>query len=368
MHILHIYKDYPPVLGGIENHLKGLAEAQVQAGLRVTVLVTSLDHRTEVLEQAGVQLIKSGRLAHVASTPLSLEFFARLRALQVDIVHLHFPYPPGELGNLIFHPGRHTVITYHSDVIRQQGILRLYLPLLWRVLRQTDRIIATSPQYIQSSPYLSQLADKCVVIPLGIDPNPFQQGAPERIAELRGRYGQPLLLFVGRLRYYKGLQFLIEAMARVEARLLVVGTGPMEATWRTQAHNLGLHDRVIFLGEVADADLPAYYRACDVFVLPASHRSEAFGTVQLEAMAAGLPVVSTEVGTGTSYVNRHEETGLVVPPRDPGALAEAINHLLADPSLRARLGAQARARVMAEFTHAQMVERVVELYHTLEQS
>ncbi len=365
MDILHVYKDYPPVLGGIENHIQGLAEAQVRAGLRVTVLVTSLNRQTEFLEQAGVQLIKAGRLAHVASTPLSLDFFGQMRRLQVDITHLHFPYPPGELGNLLFQPGRRTVITYHSDVIRQQGILRFYDPLLWRVLHHAHRIIATSPQYIRSSPYLSRVADKCIVIPLGIDPAPFQSVDTGRIAALRRHYGEPLLLFVGRLRYYKGLQYLLQAMVQLEARLLVVGTGPMEAEWRKTAGELGLNNRVVFLGEVTNTDLAAYYRACDVFVLPASHRSEAFGTVQLEAMAAGLPVVSTEVGTGTSYVNRHGETGLVVPPRDPDALAEALQRLLTDADLRARLGAQARARVAEEFTHDRMVECIARLYYQL---
>lgn len=365
MRVLHIYKDYYPVLGGMENHIRLLAESQARQGLDVTVLVTSLGAHTEVEERAGVQVIKAARLAHVASTPLSLDFFAWLRRLQADIAHLHFPYPPGEIGNLLFQPGRRTVISYHSDVIRQRGILRFYNPLLWHVLRRADRIIAHSPQYIQSSPYLSRLADKCVLSPLGIDPAPFQNVEAERVAALRRQYGNPLLLFVGRLRYYKGLQHLLHAMTRLEARLLVVGIGPMEAEWRTLAHDLGLDDRVVFLGEVADADLPAYYHACDVFVLPASHRSEAYGLVLLEAMAAGVPVVSTELGTGTSFVNRHGETGLVVPPCDPGGLVEAVHCLLADADLRARLGAQAHARVMAEFTHDRMVARIIELYRQL---
>jgi len=383
--VLHVYKDYFPVLGGIENHIRLLAEAQVRQGMDVTVLVTSLTPRTEVEERAGVRVIKAARLAHVASTPLSLEFFAWLRRLRADIargqatdiVHLHFPYPPGELGNLLFRPGRRTVITYHSDVVRQQGILRAYNPLLWRVLRGADRIIATSPNYIRTSPYLSRLADKCVVIPLGIELEPFlrlsgvageQGGRGELLppsAPLLPRPSAPLLLFVGRLRYYKGLQYLLEAMREVEAHLLVVGSGPMEQPWKKLARELGVADRVTFVGEVPDDELPAYYHLCDVFVLPASERSEAFGTVQIEAMAAGKPVVCTELGTGTSYVNVHEETGLVVPPRDPAALAAAIRRLLADPELRRRMGERGRERAVREFSAEVMAQRVTRLYEEL---
>jgi rhamnosyl/mannosyltransferase len=171
------------------------------------------------------------------------------------------------------------------------------------------------------------------------------------------------LLFVGRLRYYKGLNYLVDALRAIpRAQLVVVGAGPMERAWRSLAQELGVAERVVFVGEVSDAELPGYYAAADIFVLPASERSEAFGAVQLEAMAAGKPVVCTELGTGTSFVNVNEETGLVVPARDAPALASAINRLIADPMLRARMGAAGRARVLAEFTLDKMVERVMAVY------
>ena len=139
---------------------------------------------------------------------------------------------------------------------------------------------------------------------------------------------------MGRLRYYKGLDTLIRALPQIPARLVVAGIGPMEAEWKALAAELGVAGRISWLGEVSDDDLPALYHAADLFVLPASHKSEAFGLVQVEAMAAGLPVVCTELGTGTSYVNLHGVTGLVVSPRDPDGLAAAINALLADPERR----------------------------------
>lgn len=364
MKILHIYKDYHPVMGGIENHLKMLAEGQVQRGLDVTVLVTSLTHRTTVEEINGVRVVKAARLVHTASTPLSLSFLAWVRRLPADIVHLHFPYPPGEVTNLLLGRGRKTVITYHSDVIRQRLILALYRPLLWRVLATADQIIATSANYIHTSPYLCRMADKCVVIPLGIDLEPFNHVDHEQVANIRRRYGTPLLLFVGRLRYYKGLDTLIEAMRDIEARLLVVGSGPLEAEWRSSTERCGVADRVVFLGQIPDEVLSAYYAAADLFVLPASHRSEAFGAVLLEAMAAGVPVISTELGTGTSFVNVHGETGLVVPPRDPQALKRAIGRLLEDEALRRRLGEKAQVRAQT-FSKETMVEAVIRLYKDL---
>jgi glycosyltransferase involved in cell wall biosynthesis len=370
MNILHVYKDYYPVLGGIENHVKVLAEAQARAGHNVIVLVTARGPRTTIEDLGGVRVIKAGRFATVASAPLSLSLPVILARLRPDITHLHFPYPLGEAAQALLGRSRRTVITYHSDIVRQQGLLRLYRPLLWRVLAKADRIIATSPNYVTTSPYLQRFADKCVIIPLGVDVDRFQQADPAQVADIRAKGRQhPILLFVGRLRYYKGLDDLLRAMAllrdtraHLTATLLICGSGPMEAAWRALAQELGLTEQVHFLGDVPEETLPALYHAADLYVLPANSRAEAFGVALLEAMAAGLPVISTEIGTGTSYVNIHGETGLIVPPRDPERLAQAIAILLNDPALRQRLGAQAQARVRAKFSQATMIERVLDLY------
>ncbi len=363
--ILHVYKDYYPVLGGMENHIKMLSEALVKLGHQVTVLVTDPSSRTHVEEVNGVQVIKAARLATVASTPLSLALPHKLWRQDPDITHLHFPYPVGELSELLFGRAPHTVITYHSDVVRQRGILRLYRPLLWRVLDKAERIIATSANYIRSSPYLSRYADKCTVIPLGIDLERFLAPSPQRAAEIRTAHGTPLILFVGKLRYYKGLQYLLRAVPDIAGKLLVIGSGPMESEWRQLAASLGIQNRVIFLGQVSDEELPAYYQACDLFVLPASERSEAFGTVQIEAMASGLPVVCTELGTGTSAVNLDGQTGLVVEAQSPPALRDAILSLLADPVRRQEMGKRARERALTEYSLQRMVERTTALYDQL---
>jgi rhamnosyl/mannosyltransferase len=360
MQILHIYKDYHPVLGGIENHIKTLSELQAAAGHRVTVLVTDPGGQPPRETIDGVVVLRLPRLATVASTPLSLRFPGAIRRLKPDITHLHIPYPVGELGQLLGGRGRPYVVTYHSDVVRQRAILRLYRPFLIRFLDRANRILVTSENYLRSSHFLKNRSDQCTVVSLCVDPERFTGAAPFLPpAEV------PTILFVGRHRYYKGLDDLIRAMVGIEARLLVGGDGPERKTWEGLAEELGLRERVVFVGEVADADLPGLYASADVFVLPANSRAEAFGQVLLEAMAAGLPCVTTELGTGTSYVVRDGESGLVVPPRDPDSLRIAISNLTSNADLRIRMGAAGRDRVLAEFTPAAMLERVMGVYRTI---
>ncbi len=365
MKILHIYKDYFPVIGGIENHVRLLAESQAAAGHEVTVLVTNRARVTTTERLNGVRVIKAARLGVVASTPLSVSLFRHLRRQRPDVTHLHFPYPVGEVAHYLSGHSRHAVMTYHSDVVRQKAALRLYKPLMWRVLHSVDRIIVGSPNYLASSSTLQRFASKCKVVPYGIDRRRFLNADPvaaRRLRELHG--GGPLLLFVGVLRYYKGLEYLLEAMTSISAKLLIVGEGPLGSSLRSQARALGLGHKVLLTGRVRGEDLPAYYRAADVFVLPASERSEAFGLVQIEAMTCATPVVCTQLGTGTSFVNRHQESGLVVPPKDARALARAINRLLSDEPLRRRLAAGALER-SSLFTAERMLAGVQQVYDEL---
>lgn len=355
--IIHVYKDYFPVLGGIENHIRMLAEAQAAAGHAVTVLVCARTRRTTEEQLNGVRVIRAARLATIASMPLSLAQPRLLARAEADIVHVHSPYPLGEAANWLWGRAHATVITHHSDVVRQRLLLRFHGPILRRVLRAADAIIVTSPRYLETSSWLQPVRERCTVVPLGIDLARFP------IRKRRPLAGPPTLLFVGRLRYYKGLDTLLYALRSLpEAHLIIVGDGPMRASWQRLAHELAVAERVDFVGEVDEVALPTYYASADLFVLPANARAEAFGTVLLEAMAAGLPVVSTEVGTGTSWVNQDGVTGRVTPPRDPTALAAAIGELLAAPEKLAAMGQAARARVEAEFTLSTMVARVEAVY------
>ena len=386
MHILHLYKNYPPVFGGIENHIRTLARGQAARGHRVTVLVTHAGRRTRrdsedgadsqdgadskdgadsedgTNSEDGIEVIRAASWGQAASTPISPSLFLELRRLRPDVAHLQFPYPPGEIAQLLFGRSRATVISYQSDIVRQRRLARLYRPLMWRALEKADILLASSQAYAESSSVLQRFRHKCQVVPLGIDPQPFSDVAPGAVTRWRERHPGPTVLFVGRLRYYKGLDVLIEAAAAFEATVLIGGRGPEEARLQRLARLSPAADRIRFLGNIAPSDLPPLLAAADVFVLPATQRSEAFGLCQVEAMAAGTPVISTELGTGTSEVNRDGETGLVVPAGDASELARAVRQLLADGALRERLGAEARQRVRGVFHQDVMNERILKIY------
>jgi glycosyltransferase involved in cell wall biosynthesis len=367
MHIVHIYKDYPPVIGGIEHHVRDLAEGLVARGHQNTVLVTSLDRRTSIERVDQLTIVRAARAIHAASTPLSLAMLRHAAGLHADIVHLQFPFPPGDLAAMLVGGAPRLVISYQSDIVRQQQLLRFYSPLLRTTLRRASRILASSPAYITSSPWLAEHAAKCRVVPLGIDTVRLkepdaQQIADQRRALLHDQTGS-LALFVGRLRYYKGLHLAIEALRSVpDVVLVLAGTGTEEARLRNQAQVSGVAERVVFLGDVADDALPALYYACDFFVLPSHLRAEAYGIAQLEALACGLPSISTELATGTSWVNLHEVTGLVVPPGDVAALAVAMRQLADNPGLRSTFGLRAKQRVAEFFTLERMLDGVEAVY------
>jgi rhamnosyl/mannosyltransferase len=368
MRVLYLYKDYYPVLGGIENHIRVLAEGLRARGVQTEVLVTNTTGTTVAETIGGVPVTKTARQVNVSSAPVSLPFFGAVRRLEAsaDIAHAHMPYPPGEVAHLAAGRARRFVVTYHSDIVRQRVLGALYRPFLWQVLRAARLIAVSNPVYIQDSPFLRRYAGKCRVIHFGLDLRRFA-GTPTVEAEAaawRARYGnRPLLLFVGRLRHYKGVNVLIEAMQSLpDAAALIVGVGPFAEEWRRQAQSAGLHDRVHFLGELGDAAVLALYHAADLFVLPSTNRAETFGIVQLEAMACGCPVICTELGTGTSYVNQDTITGLVVPPNDPPALAAAARRLLDDPQLRTRMGQAGIRRARSEFSIDAMLDRTQAFY------
>jgi rhamnosyl/mannosyltransferase len=256
------------------------------------------------------------------------------------------------------------VLTYHSDIVRQRFLGAAYRPLLRRVLERVDRIIVGSPPMIANSETLAPYADKCRVVPFGIETERFEPTAAvlARAAELRGGHRRPVVLFVGRLIYYKGADVLVRAMADVDADLVMVGAGPLQAELESTAAALGMADRVTIVPPVVDDELAAWYRAADVFCLPSVARSEAYGLVQLEAHASGTPVVSTNLPTGVPWVNVDGETGLVVPPSDAPALAAALRTLLADGPLRARMGAHARERALTTFGVQAMVDGTLAVY------
>jgi rhamnosyl/mannosyltransferase len=365
MKILHIYKDYHPVVGGIENHIRALAEAQAQHGHEVTVLVTSPGPHTLRETLNGVQVIKAGRVATVASTPLSWALPRLLRELAPDITHLQAPYPLGEIAQVLAGHAPY-VVSYQADVNRlaQRLIMLGYGPVFQRFLDGAARILASSRNFALHSPYLTPAHQaKLSLVPIGCDPRRF---TPAPAPAQRPR---PVMLFMGVLRHYKGVDDAIRALLFVpEAELWIGGSGPMRAAWENLARALGVAPRVKFLGRVSDDHLPALYRSADIFVLPSTSRAESYGTVLVEAMAAGLPCVTTEIGSGNSFIVQDQVTGFVVRPRAPAHLATALNQLVADPNLRWRMGGAGRERVLQNFTVEKMISRVETVYAEARQS
>jgi rhamnosyl/mannosyltransferase len=233
-------------------------------------------------------------------------------------------------------------------------------------LSKIDCIIATSPNYIDSSAILREYRQKCQIVPLGIHISRFIQPLADSLdpALIRQTHGDRLLLFIGKFRYYKGLNVLLEAMKKVDGKLLLIGEGYLEKELKKHAVLNRLENKVVFLGELSDQAVNAFLHACDVFVLPSVERSEAFGIVQLEAMACGKPVICTELGTGTTYINQHQKTGIVVEPNKPDALAHAINFLLDRPELRSQYGQAGLERVQRFFTADRMIADLIAVYET----
>jgi len=362
MRILHVYKDYPPVRGGIEHHLETLATGQAARGHEVDVVVAATGRASTTSIEEGVRVLRAARLGTLRSTPISPQLIATTRRRPADIVHLHYPHPPGELSWLLRRFEPPAVISYHADIVRQKLLAMVLRPMTRAVFSRAARIIVSSPVMISRPNEISRCRDRVRVIPMGIpEPPEVPSDDPEFVA-LQARINSPVILFVGCLRHYKGVQHLIDALIDVDAVLVIAGDGPLRGELETQATARGLADRVLFLGEVEDATLWRVYKAADVFVLPSDSPAESYGLVQVEAMAMGVPVISTEVGTSTSWVNRHGETGLVVPPADPAALAGAMQRLLTDHELRIGMGRAARHRARTELLADTMIDRVLETY------
>ncbi|HEX8391880.1 MAG TPA: glycosyltransferase [Longimicrobium sp.] len=359
LRVLQIGKFYPPHRGGMESHLATLCH-ELRADAEVQVLV-SADHRRTVAETVdGVPVTRIGTAVAVASASINPGMARAIRRAEVDVIHFHHPNPTAVLSYLASGNSAPLVVTYHSDIVRQRVLGAAFAPILHRFLRRARTILASSAEYARTSPTLRRHADRVRIVPFGIHAEAYARPDAAEVAGLRERHGPRVVLGAGRLVYYKGFEYLVRAMATVPGQLVLVGDGPLREPLQVLAAELGIADRVTFAGAVAD--LAPWYAAADVFVLPAVERSEAFGLVQLEAMAAGLPVVNTRIPSGVPFVSMDGESGLTVPPRDAPALADALRTLLDDEPLRARLAAGARARVAAEFSVERMAAETLRAY------
>jgi rhamnosyl/mannosyltransferase len=363
LRVLHLGKFYPPVSGGMERVLQLVCDGE-KSEVETSVLVAGTQPRTvrETIDDVRVTRAASlGMAGSVAVCPTLPLLLSRERA---DILVIHEPNPMALVAYALVNPACKVIVWFHSEVVRDPLKYALfYKPWFVHAMRRASRVIVASPP-MMSAAQLRGFEDKAVVIPYGIDERRFSPSAHTQAAaaRLRRAHPGPLILFVGRLVPYKGLEVLLQAMVDVPATAVLVGDGPQRSRLETLATELGITSKVVFAGELAETDLMAWYHACDIFALPSVTRAEAFGVVQAEAMICGKPVVSTALPTGVPWVNRDGESGLVVPPGDSAALSSALRSLVEDPRLRLRLGAGARRRAEQEFIASRMVQRVVNLY------
>lgn len=367
MKVLHFFKSYcPDTMGGIEQVIFQLAEGGVRHGIEAEVLYLSKRGAARN-EPLGQHMTHRSKLnLELASTTFSLSALADFIELarQADVIHYHFPWPFMDLVHFFASTGKPAVVSYHSDIVKQKYLLKLYQPLMHKFLSSVDAVVTSSPNYADSSAVLRQHKERVYVIPFGLDEATYPVPTEARLAYWLDRYGQRFFLFVGVLRYYKGLTWLLQAAALNGLPVVIVGGGGIDAELKAQAAALGV-EHVHFAGRVDDADKVALLMLCYAFVFPSHLRSEAFGISLLEAAMYGKPLISCEIGTGTSYINQAGETGLVVPPADPSALCAAMTALWEDPQMAHAMGKQARLRFEQVFSAEQMVSAYAHLYRCL---
>ncbi|MFC5461065.1 glycosyltransferase family 4 protein [Massilia niabensis] len=367
MRVLHFCKTYyPDSVGGIEQVIRQMCVGTGRLGVTNTVLSLSREKNLAPIAFEGHTVHRVPLDFELASNGCSVASFGALARLarEADVVHYHFPWPFADLAHFVARVRKPTVLTYHSDIVRQKKLLRLYQPLKQRFLRSVDAIVATSPNYMESSPVLGRYRDKTRIITYGLDQSTYPQPDPARLAYWRERVGPKFFLFVGVLRYYKGLHVLLEAVAGTNYPVVIVGSGPEEDRLKAQAQRLGLKT-VLFVGAVGEDDKVALLTLCYALAFPSHLRSEAFGISLLEGAMYGKPMVSCDIGTGTTYINIDGETGLVAPPSDPRALRATLRTLWDNPDLAREMGACAAARFEEVFTASQMATSYNSLYQEL---
>jgi len=372
---LHVGKFVPPPYAGVEAHVDTLLRALLPEALGTLVAGESETNAPNAAQHPyRVLTARSfGKFASATMSPGVLSLVRQeLRSQRCNLLHIHAPNPWGDAAILTGAGDVPVVMTWHSDIVRQRRLFKLYRPIQRQALQRADRIVVFTPKHYESSEQLHQLdlGSKIVHVPIGIDFSLLERhfASPIALQQFDNfASGRPLLLTVGRHVYYKGYEYLLSAMARLhtDTVLAMVGTGPLTDALKRQASELGLSQRVLFLGEVDHSTLVAAFHRCDVFCLPSIAPSEAFGIASAEAMACGKPTVVCELNNGVNYLNQGGLTGLTVAPFDTAALADAIDTLMLNDGLRSALGRAANDWVRTQFSIQAMRDGTLQLYRQL---
>jgi len=367
--VLQIYRTYfPDPPGGLQEVIRQIGLGTRERGVDSRIFTLSPRPEPAVIHFPEGDVIRCRETLEIASCNISLGCLPEFRhqVEWADIIHYHFPWPFADMLHFLARVRKPSVLTYHSDIVRQQGLLKLYQPLMSRFLARMDRIVATSRNYVDTSSVLQQYRHKVSVIPIGLSEEAYQTpggggdlGLPDYFHQ------QGYFLFVGVLRYYKGLHILLDALKSTNLNCVIAGMGPEENSLKQQAEAAGIKKNLHFAGFVSDEVKNQLLANCKAVVFPSHLRSEAYGVTLLEGAVFGKPLISCEIGTGTSFVNQHMESGIVIPPSNPMALRDAMLQLQGDAPLCSQLGSGARARYQRLFTSACMSEQYMRLYSNL---
>jgi len=374
MRILHIYRTYyPDSQGGIQQAIRHICLATQAYGAESRIFTLSPNPNPKKISSTEGLVIRSRSWMAPASCDLSgLSSLLEYQELiaWADVIHYHFPWPFLDVLELFNFSKKPRVLTYHSDIVKQKFLKKIYSLLMHRTMRAMSAIITTSPNYLNSSPVLRRyfLRNQVTLIPLGMarfqskekNSDEFTSDYLQQVGVKSGEY----LLFIGVLRYYKGVHSLVAAAKSIKGSIVIAGDGPQAKIVR-ELSKMNQITNIIFLGKVSEKQKHALLKNCLALVLPSHLRSEAFGMVLIEASMYAKPMISCEIESGTSYVNIHGITGLVVPPNDPAALSEACNSLIKDRVLTNQMGKAALERYELLFSATSLGKAHIDLYSKL---
>jgi glycosyltransferase involved in cell wall biosynthesis len=369
--VLNVYRTYfPDPPGGLQEAIRQICLATSKLGVSNTIYTLSPNPIPNIVDYDEARVIRNKSWFAPASCDIgglsSVKSFIEL-ASKNNIVHYFYPWPYADLLHFLSRPKNPTVMTYISDVVRQKYLGTLYTPLMWSTLKKMDVIVANCPSYVETSPILSspEIRHKVRVIPLGIDESSYPKQGDNNIFQKIGiQSSDSYFLFLGVLRYYKGLQYLVSASKNLNSKIVIAGSGPERNALEKQIHLEGIKN-IIFAGQVTDAEKVSLLRNCKALILPSHLRSEAYGMVLVEASMFSKPMITCEIGTGTSFVNIHNETGLVVSPQSSNELQAAIDLINSDSSLANEFGVNARKRYDKLFSSLALGQAYKDVYDSL---
>ncbi len=367
---LQLTKFYPPYSGGIETTVQYIANGLYDRGWSVDVLCSNTSNTT-IHERENISLIRTASIAHIASTSLSPMLVYWLFVLQrkSDIIHVHLPNPMANLALWLTRPKCKLILHWHSDIVKQKILLKIYRPLQTWLLNRSDSIIVTTENYAKSSIFLQPYLNKVSIVP-SCTKDPLKLSTPlDRkfsAQTVKNRWPNKRIIFaLGRMTYYKGFDDLINAASFLpdDVVILIGGTGELLNSNKELVKRLGLDHKVFFLGRIPDGELSGYFAASYLFCLPSLVRAEAFGLVLVEAMAHSVPIVATNIdGSGVPWVNQHGVSGLNATPGDVDSLVKCLLKLLNNPAFATQLGLRGRHRYESMFTLPTMIEKIIVLY------